>query len=94
MNIIPIYKANKRLETTDPDAFRPVALAETLFKLAETVFISKLRGPIENNMGDFQNAYKKGHGTYTALNSLNEQLKDIKSGYLCSADIKSAFDKM
>jgi len=56
MTIIPIYKSAKKLPTDDPAGFRPVALSETIFKLAESVFIFKVRDKIESEVGDFQNA--------------------------------------
>ena len=66
MTVIPIYKTAKRLPTDDPAAFRPVALGETIFKLAETVFINKIRDKIEKEVGDFQNAYVRNRSTFTA----------------------------
>ena len=63
MNIIPIYKTGKKLSTDNPKAFRPVALAETLFKLVETVFIAHIRDTLERKMSEFSHAYRKGRGT-------------------------------
>jgi len=56
MNIIPIYKTNKGLDPSEYKAFRAVALAETLFKLAESVFLDSIRDIIEEKMGFFQHA--------------------------------------
>ena len=78
MLIIPIYKSAKKKDPSDPAAFRPVALAETILKLTETVFINAIRKNIESNLGDFQNAYKTGHGTNTALKSLFEATSAMK----------------
>ena len=54
--IVPIYKKPKRLSPTLPKAFRPVALAETILKLTETVFLARVRDIIESKLGDFQHA--------------------------------------
>ena len=58
MDIIPIFKkgSNKKLSPDSVKAFRPVALASTLLKLNETIFINKVRGIIEGKLSDFQHA--------------------------------------
>ena len=68
MDIVPIFKQRsaKKLSPDVPKAFRPVALASTLIKLNETIFIAKVRNIIEKRLGDFQHAYRKGRGTQSA----------------------------
>ena len=58
MDIIPIFKKGsaKKLSPDSPKAFRPVALASTLLKLSETIFITKVRDIIESKLSDFQHA--------------------------------------
>ena len=56
INIIPIYKPAKKLQPHLPNAFRPVALAETILKLVETIFLNFIRDKVEESMGVFQTA--------------------------------------
>jgi hypothetical protein len=79
MNIIPIYKQGKNLSTDNPKAFRPVALAETLLKLVETVFIAQIRDQLERKLSDFQHAYRKGRGTYSAYKQLHANFGKYKN---------------
>jgi hypothetical protein len=52
MTIIPIYKTNKNKSPDDPAAFRPVALASTIFKTVEFIYIDKVRTLVESAIGD------------------------------------------
>ena len=52
MTIIPIYKTNKNKSPDDPAAFRAVALASTIFKTVEFIYIEKVRTLVESEIGD------------------------------------------
>jgi len=93
MIVVPIYKANKKLPTSNINAFRSISLGECMFKLAEACFIEKNRVKIEEMMGGYQYAYKRGKGTKVAIEKLHEIFKNRRGNFLCvGIDLASAFD--
>jgi len=81
MIVVPIYKANKKLPTSNINAFRSISLGECMFKLAEACFIEKNRVKIEEMMGGYQYAYKRGKGTKAAMENFMKSSKTAKKAF-------------
>ena len=67
-------------------------MAETLFKLAETVFLSVIRDKVEEKMGFFQHAYKRNRSCKTAIEAVFSAVKKLGTGFVFCLDVASAFE--
>ncbi len=83
---------------SDPGAWRPIALLNTLGKILETVLARKITDIAENNglLPDSQMGNRKHRSTDTALDLLLKQIHTVwalkKAASVLSLDIAGAFD--
>ena len=94
---MPLIK-KQGLDPDDPSNYRPISNLNTLSKILERVFLSRLLPHINSsqNFNHHQSAYRKYHSTETALLKI---LDDVYTGVgrrrstlLAGLDLSSAFD--
>lgn len=90
--ICPIYKVSKHGPVNNCTSWRPIALAETLFKLIESCYIHMNKHTFESNFGDYQNAYTSKKGGKNALKQLHKSTTRRGECFLVQVDVSQAFD--
>ena len=84
------------MDTGDPSNHRPISYLNTMSKVLERLFISRLMPHVSGNFCPLQSSYRQYHSTETALlritNDLFEAVDVIKAKVLVTLDLSAAFD--
>ena len=84
------------MDTGDPSDHRPISNLNTMSKVLERLFISRLMLHVSGNFCPLQSAYRKHYSTETALlritNDLFEAVDAKKANVLVALDLSAAFD--
>ena len=97
--VTPILK-KKDLDTSQPQNYRPISNLNTISKILERRFLSRLDEHVKQspNYSRLQSAYKKYHSTETAmLKILNDIYTAADNGFptcLVALDLSGAFDTL
>ena len=97
--ITPLLK-KPGLDVNSPSNYRPISNLNTISKILERLFSSRLNDHIKKskNLNPFQSAYRKQHSTETALLRIMDDIfttiDDKKIIVLVSLDLSAAFDTL
>jgi len=96
-SVTPLLK-KPSLDSDDPANYRPISNLNTLSKIIERVFLTRLLSQVNSssNFNMFQSAYHKYHSTETALLKILDDVYrnagQLQSTLLIGLDLSAAFD--